>query len=179
MAADANDAEGLHGRLATNCLKLGDYDCAVAETLQVFPHLDASDGRAPGIVTLGDFRAAVHLVHALRRSGDRDAAARLLLAASRWYDERANHGEMRLEGYFAAELLLLRGEEDAALADIRARIMRDGSAFIAQRPGAGFDLSIYDPLRDNPEFIALVAEYDRRRAAAAAEVRRLIADADF
>ena len=128
----------------------------------MYPHLLAD----PPYDLQRNWRATFWVGLALVNSGDTDRGKRLLSAVKEYYE---NLETSNLDSVVA---LLSLGEKDAAISNFR---------FYARDPTTLHSLFIlgltmlkhsvfFDPIRNEPEFIALLDEYDRN----AAEQRRLL-----
>jgi len=177
--ADAAPARLVRVSVADQCLLLRDYDCAVHYTLAAWPELESREGREPTIDGPATFESAIRLSKSLRELGDANAADRLLNAASTWHEARAKGGYVFSEHYYVTELYSLLDDQERAVEEMRKQVMRDGEDFVPDCAFCSFESPTYDSIRGNPEFQRLVAEYGRRKTAAAAAVRRAIADAGY
>lgn len=175
----ATNIPGPNSTLAQICILLEDYDCAVSSFELYRPNLISSASIFPTVIGRVDFEFGIQLVHAYNKTGATESASRLLRELNEWYQPRAAAGFVDVGSYTLAEFFIQLNDTAAALASLRERIMMEEDNFIPQCIFCRFESSLYEPLRDNPEFQELVAEYERRRAVNAAQVRELIAEAGF
>ena len=126
-------------------------------------------GATPGI-TVDNVQAAADLAMLLQRSGQAESANLLIDAAFAWYEKTQPPGvHGNLTNVVDVHLLSLRGDKTAALSTLREAV----------DSGWRYDWLMHignmnlDSLRNEPEFIAIVAQIEADMATQLAALRRM------
>ncbi len=156
------------------CFELGDFECAINSILADRPNLADSPQQAPNLQRQADFEAALTLAFSYRNLMHPAAEQRLINAMADFIESRTTDGYMRLPFYYWPKWHLLLGYRDTALDQIRDHILLEDDAYIPLCSFCSFDSPMFESVHGDPRFQILVAEYHRRKAAAATRIQGLI-----
>lgn len=147
-------------------LKTGEYQEALDWYADRLPELQ----EAAPTITVDNVQAAADLALLLQRAGKEESASLLIDTALTWYEETQPPG---VHGFMLnivdVHLLLLRGDKVAALGALRAAV---DNGWRYDWPMHINNLNL-DPLRDEPEYKAIVAQIEADMATQLEALQRM------
>ena len=165
--------------LATAYLAVGEFNTVVDLTLGKFEHLDSRKGKIPYLNDSTDLSAGLRLALSFQKTGQPEAAERLISAMDDYIQSRTYDGYFADSGYQLLYLALLKGEKTKALELLRKNVFIGEIDFVPLGSGLTFESPFFEALRGDDTFAAIVAEYGRRKSATASRITRMIQEAGY